>query len=620
MGNGRINGERSRGETLPFTSVVRSAPESILLLALFILAAIAAQRAGALPGGGIRVPGGAATALFCACLYGSLGYACIRVSLREGSARKILRMLGICLVLAVISAYGLMRVLSPATWDKFFYFRFFAFPALAGLWCAALLPGEARELLRAAGTSPAGETLRPLAALLAAAAILVTGSDLALQFGDVSIPGIEESVIQKNAWAAGIAILFAFYALAFAVTRRVGTALLLVTPFFVALGLSTIAKLRYMHSPVVPLDLLSIREFLPFFRPFFGDGVLAASVCGLVAWIVSLLALQRTVPRRVPLACRLSIGGLSLSALAAVPLLICFFPSLELDRRIGSPTAWNTNQQESVRTSGFLLSFLSEIPASFVTAPSGYSRDTVAAALRRYPGYAAPPAGRGHERRVNLIVYMVESLMDPDDLGWRYSSDPIPNLRALGRTGSAGTCVVPGEHSGSSDSEFEALTGMTMSFLPERSLAYRQFVREPLPSLPADLKRLGYRTFAVQADPKGFYNRVQAYGQLGFDDVFWLNEAPDAERAVNRFWPSDNAIVDAVIRASRQNKPFFAFAFPSSTHSPYNNGLYGNSGLNVLDPLPGSVSAEVKEYINLLGEADRAIGRLVGHFRGRPDP
>ena len=68
---------------------------------------------------------------------------------REGSARGILRMLGICLVLAVISAYGLMRVLPPAAWDKFFYFRFFAFPAFAGLWCAALLPGEARELLRA---------------------------------------------------------------------------------------------------------------------------------------------------------------------------------------------------------------------------------------------------------------------------------------------------------------------------------------------------------------------------------------------------------------------------------------------------------------------------------------
>ena len=149
------------------------------------------------------------------------------------------------------------------------------------------------------------------------------------------------------------------------------------------------------------------------------------------------------------------------------------------------------------------LSFLSEIPASFVTAPSGYSRDTVAAALRRYPAYAAPPADRGHERRVNLIVYMVESLMDPDDLGWRYSSDPIPNLRALWKDRFRRNLRRAGEHSGSSDSEFEALTGMTMSFLPDRSLAYRQFCQKPLPSLPAALKRQGYRTFAVAGGPEG---------------------------------------------------------------------------------------------------------------------
>lgn len=620
MGNGKAETRQWTGAAPPLASTLRSAPESILLLILFVLSAVAAQRAGAFPGGGLRLPGLAATALFCACLYGVLGTLYLRVSPGDGSARRVLRRLGGCLVLAVISSYAFMRLLPPDAWDKFFYLRYPAFPAFAALWCAALLPRESRELLRAAAAARPDDPLRPLSLLLLAAAILVTGSDLALQFHDVSIPGIRENVIQKNAWASEIAILFAFLALAFALTLRVAAALLLVTPLFAVLGLSTMAKLKYMHSPVVPLDLLSLREFLPFFRPFFGDVVLAASAAGFVAWIVSLLALRKTAPRRIRPLHRRAVGALSLAFLAATPLLVYFFPGLDLERRIGAPAVWTTGQQESIRTSGFLLSFLSEIPASFVDAPSGYSPETVTSALGRYPGFDAPPAGPAGGKRVNLIVYMVESLMDPQDLGWRYSSDPIPNLRGLIRTGTGGTCVVPGHHNGSSDSEFEVLTGMTNTFLPDRSLAYRQFVRDGTPSLAALLKRHGYRTFAVQADPKAFYNRASAYPKLGFDEVYWLKEDPGAERAANRFWPSDNAVVDAVIRASREKRPFFAFAFPSSTHSPYNLGLYKNAGLEVLDPPPGEAAAEVKEYVNLLRDADRAIGRLVEHFRGRPEP
>jgi hypothetical protein len=139
-------------------------------------------------GGGLRLPGLAATALFCACLYGVLGTLYLRVSPGDGSARRVLRRLGGCLVLAVISSYAFMRLLPPDAWDKFFYLRYPAFPAFAALWCAALLPRESRELLRAAAAARPDDPLRPLSLLLLAAAILVTGSDLALQFHDVSIP------------------------------------------------------------------------------------------------------------------------------------------------------------------------------------------------------------------------------------------------------------------------------------------------------------------------------------------------------------------------------------------------------------------------------------------------
>jgi len=209
--------------------------------------------------------------------------------------------------------------------------------------------------------------------------------------------------------------------------------------------------------------------------------------------------------------------------------------------------------------------------------------------------------------------------MDPEDLGLHYTSDPIPNVRALRKAHIGGYGIVPEEFGGSANTEFEALTGMATSFLPEGSVAYRLYLRHPIPSLPSALRRLGYVTTAVQADPKHFFERERAYRLLGFDRVVWLGDAPDVERAPRGWWPSDRAVVEAVIEASRGAHPVFVFAFPSSTHFPYNRGTYRHSDLDVLDVPSWDAVGEVKEYINTLRVADQAIGTLVEYFRRRPD-
>jgi hypothetical protein len=210
--------------------------------------------------------------------------------------------------------------------------------------------------------------------------------------------------------------------------------------------------------------------------------------------------------------------------------------------------------------------------------------------------------------------------MDPDDLGLHFTSDPIPNVRALRKAQVGGYGIVPEAFGGSANTEFEALTGMTMSFLPVGSLPFRQFVRHPLPSLPRALGDLGFTTTAVQADAKYYYNREQVYDLLGFQHVIWLNDVSGVERAARPGWPSDRAVVAAIIEASRGPRPFFVFAFPSSTHSPYTSRVYRDSDLDVLDPPPTDRVGELKEYINTIRVADQAIGTLIEHFRRDPDP
>ena len=273
--------------------------------------------------------------------------------------------------------------------------------------------------------------------------------------------------------------------------------------------------------------------------------------------------------------------------------------------------------RETARSHGIVLTFLSEIRSVFVTAPPGYSAAAVERVRRSYEPTGLTP--RARSGGVSLVIYLVESLMDPNDLGLRYTSEPMPNFRSIAAEQIHGRAVVPFEYYGSAETEFELLTGMSMAFLPAGSIPFRQYVRRPLPALPRMLHDLGYATIAVQAGPRTFYDRERVEPLLGFDRTIWPYGAPGVARADRGRWPSDDVIVDSVIAASEGPRPFFIFAFPASMHSPYHSGTYARADLDVRDAPTPAAAAEVKEYINAVRVADRAIGHLVEHFRGARD-
>lgn len=613
--------------------VKKASLEALALLAVVALSAGWATRVGTLPGRLPPVQGPLLMGLAWGGLFAGLVLAYRATALAEPpTSQRRVRRIGGCLLLALLCTH-LCRLLAavlvtPWTWDHLFYLKRLVPAAFVAFWCGMLLPRETRALVRAAGASRLIAPLPHLVVLLASAAILVSLADLAFEWSGASAAGItlKGEIIYREAWTGNVLMLFSAYALALAITCRHWAALLLVSPLYAGLGFATLVKIRYMHAAVQPLDLLRIPEFLPFFRSSFGTEAVAATAGALGLWIAALVAVRRTGLCPMSAVRRWSTGLLSLAALLAFPL--AYFQATSLpddvtnsvppaDALLSRFRARGREFKEMARLRGFLMSFVSELPAAFASTPPDYSPVAAARALSKYCRPGTTTTGR--HPGVNLIVYLVESFMDPEDLGLHYTSDPIPNVRALRRAHIGGYGIVPEEFGGSANTEFETLTGMATSFLPEGAVAYRLYLRHPVPSLPSALGRLGYVTVAVQADPKHFYDRERAYRLLGFDRVIWLGDTAGVELASRGWWPSDRAVVEAVIEASREAHPVFVFAFPSATHFPYNQGVYANSDLNVLDVPEKDAVGGVKEYINTLRVADQAIGMLVEHFRGQPD-
>lgn len=600
----------------------RASLELLALAAAVALGAAWATLAGTLPGQRFGAPAAAVQGVLWAG-----AYAALLAAYRHAAAARVPRRLALALLLTLLTTHAarllLAPLLAPGAWKDFDHLAVVLLLAAAGAWVALLLPQATRAAARAAPPKLTAPPVPQLAVLLAAALLLVSVSDLALHAGGMRAVEVEgrpvADVIMPTAWATNALILFAALALLFALTGRVAAALLVVVPLYLTLGAATLIKLHYMRSAVEPLDLLRLPEFLPLFRSFFGGGVLVGTLAAIAAWAGALVVVFRRAPARTTRPRRLALGlasGGLLAAFAAAFATANSTPWVDtLLWRLGAP---NNHHREKARRNGFLLTFLAQIPTTFVAEPRGYSPELVERALGSYArGGAGTPPGR-EGSGVSLVLYMVESLMDPADLGVPFTADPAPNLHAIRERHVAGHAIVPEPFGGSANSEFEALTGMTRSFLPQGSTPYRQYVRHALPALPRALRELGYTTTAVQADPRYFYDRDRVYPLLGFDRVVWLNGAPNVAWAPRGRWPSDEAVVDAVIEAGRARRPFFVFAFPSSTHSPYDAGTYRDAPLDVRDRADDP-TGELKEYINAVHDADRALGRLIDHYARQPD-
>ena len=625
------------GPPLPPRDVLiaaRSAPATRVFVTCIAVAAAWETYSGTLIGSGHSVLGPALEVVLWLSLFagGLLMYALL-VPLARQSVPRVGQRLAIAALAGLASAHAtrlaLSPLLAPAAWGDYHYLRL-AFPVgVAGVVAALLLRRETRAVAGRLARDPRFTPLPAIAILLVAAVVLVSVSDMSFQLvrsGSAVQNRLGVDVISWQAWLTTVAILLAVLTLALVVLRSAASALLLVAPVFLTMQFATLTKIRYMHSAVQPLDLLALPEFMALFGSFFGAVSSVLSAAGIVAWIAAVFLARRRWPTLLPRRRRL------VTAVAAfVPLAVflsAFWPTAHIptpmlrpiDRMFALATSMGVplgEHREMARNGGIVLNFLSELPTAFVQAPRNFSVARAAQTTRRYARAAAgAPVTRP---TVNVVVYLVESLVDPADLGVHFTADPLAHFHELASTQLHVHAIVPRRFGGSANTEFELLTGLSTAFMPEGSVPYRQYLRTPVQALPSTFKALGYTTTAVQADPRYYYDRERVYSLLGFDDVRWLHEAPGVARAERGEWPSDDAIVDAVIEASDAARPSFVFAFPSSTHSPYNFGTYRGSDLRVTGVASSSTAAELEEYANAVRVADRAIARLVEHFRGRPD-
>lgn len=321
----------------------------------------------------------------------------------------------------------------------------------------------------------------------------------------------------------------------------------------------------------------------------------------IILWVWSLFAFGM-IPQEPVLKSR---KWLRLVAAAATVCCVILFFWKGADVR---PNIWSN---QGTLQNGYLLNFCTGLRDCFVQEPEGYSEELIHQMEEEY----SVQENRLPENLPDIIVIMDESLVDFRIIGENFHpSQPVtPFLDSLKENTVRGYALSPIFGGGTASAEFELLTGCSMAFLPKGAIAYQQYVRQELFSLPRLLGSYGYKTLVTHPYFSSGYNRTKVYPLLGFHDMTFLDDYP--QENLLRSYVSDREMFTYLLnRLNRQDDaPMFLFGITMQNH-----GDFAVSDYKSTITLDGGDFPLAEQYFSLLHETDSAAEYLLAELEKSP--
>lgn len=390
---------------------------------------------------------------------------------------------------------------------------------------------------------------------------------------------------------------------------KLKTALRCQTILFMIIGLANYYVLEFRSAPIMPWDILSIGTAASVANNF--KYTLSKETVFVLIGFVILILLESKVTLELKKDWRIRVGGV----LASFALLWGFTAMLHQDSTVARFRLYDKLFTPTVmsKRDGTAVAFLMELKYIVVEKPDGYNKEDAAALLASYDTNDTESA----THTPNIIVIMNEAFSDLSVLGdFETNEDYMPFLHSLMQEGTPNTIsghlnvsVLGGN---TANTEFEFLTGNTMAFLPQGSVAYQQYVKSNDYSIATYLKSKGYDTIAMHPYNASGWDRDKVYPLLGFDTFYSLKDWVNPVKI--RKYVSDQSCYDKIIELYEQkdaNTPFFLFNVTMQNHSSYSEE-YDNFHPDIT--VEGTSSKILPNYLSLIKLSDQALENLIEYF------
>lgn len=277
---------------------------------------------------------------------------------------------------------------------------------------------------------------------------------------------------------------------------------------------------------------------------------------------------------------------------------------------------WQTKQN------GVVLNFTVNLRFSSVEKPENYDQLIGDYVEENSSQNAKLPEGTV---RPNIIAIMNESFCDLSVIGIETNEPCTPFIDSLTENTIKGYTYVSVFSGHTANSEYEFLTGNSISFLPIGTVAYQMFTQENDYSLARQLNALGYHSIAMHPYDSSGWNRISVYNRYDFDEMYFIEDFHDVTNI--REYCSDRSNYENLIERyenyrseANGDSPLFLFNITMQNHGGYSVNW---SGLDKTVWLTGDLEGKyesVDMYLSLARESDAAFEELLDYFSAVSEP
>ena len=393
----------------------------------------------------------------------------------------------------------------------------------------------------------------------------------------------------------------------------------LVTMAWITFGVVNAIVLRYRMTPFSAEDFAMLPSLIRIADNYLTPGMMIAVGAALVLALIALVYLWKKSPR-TKVNVRRYLMTLPKMAFCGLSVYLI----LNMGMYTSAVSADFMNLADAYEQYGFAYCFSTSVIDVGISKPEDYSEETMEQISRKLQ----PALNTGAEEKSvtpNIIMIQLESFFDPTYLkGFSYSEDPIPCFHELEEQFPSGFFTVPVVGAGTSNTEFEILTGMSTDYFGAGEYPYNTILKErTVEALPHLLRSSGYHSFVIHNNTGTFYNRDTVFAQMGFDTFIPEEYMYNLERTPNN-WAKDKVlpgIIEECLTSTRT--PDFVYTITVQSHGRYPETqiLSEEESVIKVDGMGGNAPLDsVSYYVNEIREVDEMVRDLTDALAGFEEP
>ena len=406
---------------------------------------------------------------------------------------------------------------------------------------------------------------------------------------------------------ANVLLIFAVLS-ACVLFKRWVFSLAIISSFWIILGTVNGVLLTNRMTPFTTKDIRNVVDGFSIVTNYLSVKVIALSIAAVVIVLLFFIflfkkgkKLDTEVPYRRNLVIVIMIIGIMLG-------------SMKIFTETGVLQTFFGNLAYAYRDNGVPYGFMTTWVNDGISKPDDYSKELIDKIIKK----SKPYGENNKKKKPNIIFLQLESFIDPTNIkGVKLSQDPIPYYRKLMKEYSSGLLTVPAVGAGTSNTEYEAITGKSVRFFGPGEYPYKSILQEKTcESLPYILKKQGYKSHAIHNHRGGFYDRNKVFSKLGFD-TFTSLEYMNGVSSTPKGWARDDVLLKYIMKALKSTKGSdYIYTISVQGHGKYpEERILGAPKIKALAAEPAQQKWAYEYYSNQINEMDEFVKQLTAKLK-----